>query len=233
MGSDPAVDRMAFENEQWSTERNQGTVVLPLFYIGRYEVTVAQFGAFIAATGYKAEQLALSGKPDHPVVNVSWTDALAYARWLDSQLKVSPHTPAPLSHLLNDGWQVTIPNEAQWEKAARSSDGRIYPWGNVASREFANYAGTSTTAVGSFGCPKCAFDLADMSGNVWELTRSAYQAYPFDLSALPNLQIDALFVMRGGSYNDGENTIRTATRGGIDPGARRSFIGFRVVITRD
>jgi formylglycine-generating enzyme required for sulfatase activity len=233
MGSDPAVDRMAFENERWSTARNQGTVDLPSFYIGRYEVTVAQFSAFIADTSYKAEQSILSGDPNHPVANVSWTDALAYSRWLESKLKESPKTPEPLLHLLHEGGHITLPDEAQWEKAARGSDGRIYPWGNTASREFANYEGTNTTVVGSFACSKCAFDLADMSGNVWELTRSPYQAYPFDLSAMPNLQTDALFVMRGGSYNDRDNTIRAAVRGGIDPGARRPFIGFRIALTRD
>jgi formylglycine-generating enzyme required for sulfatase activity len=233
MGSDPTVDRMAYENEQWSAEHNQGTVTLPSYYIGRYEVTVAQFAAFIAATNYKSEQSALNSNPNHPVANVSWTDALAYSRWLESQLKESPLTPAPLALLLRNGWKVTIPNEAQWEKAARNADGRIYPWGNVASHEYANYEGTSTTAVGSFDCPQCTFGLADMSGNVWELTRSPYQAYPFDLTSMPNLQTDALFVMRGGSYNDQENTIRAAVRGGIDPGVRRPSIGFRVVITRD
>jgi formylglycine-generating enzyme required for sulfatase activity len=171
--------------------------------------------------------------PDHPVVNVSWSDALAYARWLEAQLKQSPQTPAALSQLLNDGWRITLPNEAQWEKAARGVDARIYPWGNAPAREHANFRSASTTPVGSFSCPNCAFNLADMSGNVWELTRSPYQPYPFDAKSTPNLQAEALFVMRGGSFNDAENTIRAAVRGGIDPGARRPFIGFRIVLSRD
>jgi formylglycine-generating enzyme required for sulfatase activity len=232
MGSDPKVDPMAFENEQWSTERNQGTVDLPTFYIARYEVTVAQFQAFVDAGGFKAAQW-VPAMPDHPATNVSWTDALAYSHWLELQLRQAPQTPAPLVQLLRDGWRITLPTEAQWEKAARSADGRIYPWGNVMAREYANFRGTNSMPVGSYECPKCAFNLADMSGNVWELTRSTYQSYPFDPSRALNMQTDALFVMRGGSFNDGENLIRAAVRGGIDPGVRQPFIGFRVVLTRD
>jgi formylglycine-generating enzyme required for sulfatase activity len=230
MGSDPAIDTMAFENERWSLDSNQGTVSVPTFYIGRYEVTVAQFAAFSQATGFGADQ-AWRGAPDHPVANVSWTDALAYSRWLTEQLKHSSQTPAPLAQLLLDGWQITLPTEAQWEKAARGTDGRIYPWGNTATQEQANFAGMSTTRVGNVTCTKCAFNLADMSGNVWELTRSAYRPYPFNPASSLDLSTDALFVMRGGSYNDTDGMIRTATRGGIDPGARRAFIGFRLVIS--
>jgi formylglycine-generating enzyme required for sulfatase activity len=233
MGSDPSIDPVAFENEQWSVNSNQGTVDVGAFYIGRYEVTVAQIHAFVAATHYRIDEAAISGNPDHPVSNVSWTDALAYSRWLEDQLKQSPHTPTELANRLRDGWRITIPNEVQWEKAARGSDGRIYPWGNVASREYANYQNTDTTTVGSFTCPKCAFGLADMSGNVWELTRSVYQAHSFDLNTRPNLQADALFVMRGGSFSDPENAVRAAMRFGIDPGVRRPSIGFRIVLTRD
>jgi hypothetical protein len=104
MGSDPAIDSMAFENEQWSTTQNQGTVDVAAFYIGRYEVTVAQYRIFIAATNHPADALALNGAPDHPVVAVSWTDALAYARWLEIQLQQSPLTPA--SHNTANGSSV-------------------------------------------------------------------------------------------------------------------------------
>ncbi len=233
MGSDPAIDTMAFENERWSLDRNQGTLNLPIFFIGRYEVTVAQFGAFVEATGYKFDREALHGAPDHPVVYVSWTDALAYSRWLQDQLKNSPQTPAQLRTLLREGWQVSVPSEAQWEKAARGIDGRIFPWGNKATREHANFRSAGTTPVGNFNCPACAFNLSDMSGNVWELTRSVYRPYPFNASDSADSHADALFVMRGGSFSDADNTIRAAVRGGIDPGARRAFIGFRVAITAD
>jgi formylglycine-generating enzyme required for sulfatase activity len=70
-----------------------------------------------------------------------------------------------------------------------------------------------------------------MSGNVWELTRSPFQPYPWSADDQPHAPgADALFVMRGGAFNDPANNVRAAIRGGIDPGARRPFIGFRLVM---
>lgn len=233
MGSNPLIDPMAFENERWSETLRQGIVDLPTYYISRYEVTVAQFKAFVDATGYRIDPLALQSPLNHPIASVSWTDAIAYARWLESRLKESAQTPEPLQRLFADGWRVSIPDEAQWEKAARGSEGRIYPWGNQPNREKANYAGTGALPVGTYDCPECQYGLHDMSGNVWEWTRSPYQPLPFNATDdRSNLDEDALWVMRGGSFNDAENNARTAVRGAADPGARRPFIGFRLVISR-
>jgi formylglycine-generating enzyme required for sulfatase activity len=232
MGSDPRVDPLAYENERWSNERLRGSVALPTYYIGRYEVTVAQLAVFAAQSGYPLDPAALQAPPDHPATNVSWTDALAYARWLQATLRESPGTPLELMTLLSAGWRITLPSEAEWEKAARSSDGRVYPWGNWPSTEYANFGASGTRAVGSFMCMSCAFGLSDMSGNVWELTRSPFRPYPFDSNDRAiDLLADALYIMRGGSFSDMANNVRAATRGGVDPGARRSFIGFRLVLT--
>ena len=233
MGSDASVDPRAFENERWSADRAQGRVDLPAFLIGRYEVTVAQFRAFADDAGAAVDAAALRGPPDHPIASVSWPDALAYCRWLDRELREWPGAPPLLRERLDAGWRVTLPTEAQWEKAARGTDGRIYPWGNVPRRDRANFGGAEgTMPAGSFDCPECPFGLSDMSGNAWELTRSPYQPYPYDESDDDSdLESDALFVMRGGSFMDPPGNIRTAIRGGADPGARRPFIGFRVVIT--
>ena len=233
MGSDPAIDRLAFDNEWWPGASPQVTVDLPVFFIGRYEVTVAQFGAFVEETGYRANDEAFRARPDHPVATVSWTDALAYARWLETTLREWPETPPELGRLLRDEWRISLPTEAEWEKAARGLDGRVYPWGNEPRQDRANYGRRSTAPVGSFACPECPFGLLDMSGNVWELTRSPYQAYPYDESDdRERLDADALWVMRGGSFDDSEQNVRTAIRGGADPGVRRPSIGFRLVITR-
>jgi formylglycine-generating enzyme required for sulfatase activity len=231
MGSDQAMDPQAFDNELWSGTR--GTVDLPLFYISRYEVTVAQFNAFVEDTGFRVtDQAALQAPPDHPVGAVSWTDALAYSRWLERTLKDWPQTPPVLSRLLRDGGTVTLPSEAEWEKAARGTDGRIYPWGSQPRRDRANFGGRSPTPVGSFECPECPFGLHDMAGNVWEWTRSPHQLYPYDeTDDREDLDVDALWVMRGGSFGDPARNVRTATRGGADPGVRRPFIGFRLVIS--
>jgi formylglycine-generating enzyme required for sulfatase activity len=232
MGSNPLIDPMAFENERWSDSRRQGVVELPAYYIARFETTVGQFQAFIDATSYSAAQLDDSGQQNLPASGVSWTDALAYARWLESEMKSSDQTPAELRRLLDIGWHLTLPNEAEWEKAARGTESRIYPWGNQARKDRANFAGSGPVPVGSIPCPECPYGIKDMSGNVWEWTRSPYQPYPFTSDDdFENLAEDALWVMRGGSFNDAENNIRTAVRGAADPGARRPFIGFRLVIS--
>jgi formylglycine-generating enzyme required for sulfatase activity len=232
MGSDPARDPLAFDNERWPGASPQATVTVPAFYIGRYEVTVAQFGTFVNATGHLPDESALRAPPSHPVSMITWPEALAYCRWLETALKQSPQTPARLQQLLRDGWHVALPSESEWEKAARGTDGRVYPWGDQPRRDRANFGRAALAAVGSVACPECPFGLLDMSGNVWEWTRSPYQPYPFDPSDdRKNLQGDALWVMRGGSFADTERNVRAAIRGGADPGARRAFIGFRVVIT--
>jgi formylglycine-generating enzyme required for sulfatase activity len=233
MGSDPAIDPRAFELEQWSSTSAQGRVALPTFYIGRYEVTVAQLSAFAQATAHTLDERALQAPPDHPASLVSWPDALAYARWLDAVLRESPATPPRLAALLSSGWRVSLPTEAEWEKAARGAGGRVFPWGNEPEPDRANYGGRSTTPVGSYECTECVFALADMAGNVWEWTRSPYQPYPYDsIDNGGGLQADALWVIRGGSFADPESFVRAANRGRADPGVRRPFIGFRVSISR-
>ena len=233
MGSDPAADRMAYANERWSASAYQGVVDLPTFYIGRDEVTVAEFRAFLRATGRPANAVAEAGKDRFPVTNVSWTDALAYARWLQESVRSSPALAPQLAALFDAGWTLTLPNEAQWEKAARGSDGRVFPWGNTPDAENANVGSDGTRPVGSIACEDCSYGLNDMSGNVWELTRSPLRDYPFDPAGDGAIiDGDALYVMRGGSFSDTINNARAATRGGVDPGARRDNIGFRLVLER-
>lgn len=232
MGSNPALDRMAYENERWSSSSRQGSVDLPIFYISRYEVTVAQFREFAAATGLLPQVAAIDGPGDYPVVNITWPEALAYGRWLERQLKQSTQTPAALKKLLQAGARLTLPSEAEWEKAARGTDGRVFPWGSQPQSGRANFASSGVARVGSIACDTCAHGLSDMSGNVWEFTRSPFQDYPYDPSDdRDNLADDALWVMRGGSYADAINNVRVAVRGGVDPGVRNGAIGFRLVIT--
>ncbi|MBT8148072.1 MAG: formylglycine-generating enzyme family protein, partial [Gammaproteobacteria bacterium] len=208
------------------------SVDLPGFFMARYEVTVAQYREFVRDTGRAAVPETLAAENDHPVTNITWTDALAYARWLQDRLLQHADTPAQLKSLLEAGWQVSLPTEAQWEKAARGTDGNIYPWGNQPLQQRANFGAAATQPVGSSDCPECNFGLADMSGNVWELTRSPYQSYPYTTEDdRSNLSEDALWVMRGGSYADGPANVRAAVRGGVDPGVRNATIGFRLVLT--
>jgi formylglycine-generating enzyme required for sulfatase activity len=231
MGADPARDPLAFDNERWSPTSGTGTVDVPTFYIGTHETTVAEFAVFADRSSWPIDRRALSGPPTHPVTFVSWPDALAYCRWLERALKASPVAPPLVGARLAAGWRVTLPTEAEWEKAARGADGRRYPWGEEPQRSRANYESAGTAPVGSHACPDCAHGLADMAGNVWEWTSSPYQPYPYDPSDdRRHLDGDALWVMRGGHFGDPPRLIRTSARGAADPGARRPFIGFRVAL---
>lgn len=233
MGSDPATDSLAFDNERWAHTGGSALVEIPEYFIGRFPVTVAQFRVFVEETDHRIDPGALQPPADHPVAFVSWPDAVAYARWLEEKLRGWPDTPPVIANVLDGGWRITLPTEAEWEKAARGTDGRIFPWGDEPRRDRANFLGRGTSPVGSFACPECPYGLADMSGNVWEWTRTPFQASPYELEPkLPELREDALWVMRGGSFGDPPQNIRAAVRGGGDPGARRPFIGFRLAITR-
>lgn len=231
MGSNPALDRMAYENERWSDTRRQGSIDLPTYFIARYEVTAAQFMSFLQETG-SSIPITKGNSLAEPVTNTTWPDALAYARWLEEKLRLSTETPEAIRQLLNDGGHVTLPNEAEWEKAARGSNSQIFPWGSQVRNDLANFNSDRVLPVGSIDCDVCANELSDMSGNVWELTRSPMRDYPFNRETEGiNLSDDALFVMRGGSYADEINNVRTAVRGAVDPGVRNPSIGFRLVIT--
>jgi formylglycine-generating enzyme required for sulfatase activity len=162
----------------------QHEVTLPRYYIARYEVTVAQFKAFAAATRIELDANALKGFDDHPVRNISWHEALAYASWLDLAVKNDERAcSSKLRAILSSGgssWRVTLPSEAEWEKAARGVDARVYPWGDEkidSSR--ANYAASNKdapTPVGSYPDGASPYGIFDMCGNVWEWTRSLWGA---------------------------------------------------------
>ncbi len=232
MGSDPRVDRLAYGNEQWSRSQRQGSLTLPTFYISRFETTVAQYKTYLLATGKSVAGINIDAPGNYPVTGVTWPEALAYARWLETQLRQSAATPAAIRDFLENGGVVTLPSEAEWEKAARGTDGRVFPWGSAQRTDMANYNSGSLLGVGVLACPLCSYGLSDMSGNVWEMTRSPLQDYPYNPNDdFEDLSADALWVMRGGSYQDAVNNVRAAVRGGLDPGVRNGTIGFRLAIT--
>ena len=157
MGSDPKVDKDAFGDEQ-----PQHRLYLPEFYIGKYPVTNEQYAAFVKATRQAAPQhwkngQIPAGKENHPVVDVSWKDAVAFCRWLSQA----------------SGKTIRLPTEAEWEKAARGDDGRIYPWGDKPpTKELCNFGGNvgDTTPVGQYPAGASPCGALDMAGNVWEWT---------------------------------------------------------------
>ena len=221
MGADRAGDPLAYDNERWSLGEGVGTIDLPSFFIAQREVTVAEFTKFAHATKWPVDPRALAAPADHPVAYVTWPEAVAYARWLDTEMKAT----------LPPGWHVQLPTEAQWEKAARGTDRRRFPWGDEPRQDRANFGSGGTIPAGQLACPECAHGLSDMAGNVWEWTRSPYQPYPYtEADDRAGLERDALWVMRGGGFADPPQLIRTTTHGAAEPGARRAFIGFRLAI---
>jgi formylglycine-generating enzyme required for sulfatase activity len=212
-------------------------VNLPAYYMARYQVTVAQFRAFVETSGYQVRGPweGYSGPENHPVVSVDWHDALAYSRWLTQQLQASEDSPEPLRTLLRDrGWQVRLPTEAEWEKAARGSDGRIYPWGDEFDPSKCNMRDTGvggTSAVGIFPAGASLYGVMDLSGNVWEWTQSLYAGYPYDpKDGREKLHDKRPRVLRGGSFNNDQGNVRCAYRGWINPFYRVSNRGFRCVV---
>jgi serine/threonine-protein kinase len=182
MGSDDS-DSMASRNE-----KPQHQVYLDEYRIARTPVTNAQYQAFVESIGHRSPwhwnngQIP-SGKRDHPVVYVSWQDAVAFCTWAG----------------------VRLPTEAEWEKAARGTDGRIWPWGNqkptVSHCNFGGNVG-DTTPVGRYPAGASPYGLLDVAGNVWEWTSSLYREYPYrggDGREDPNVSGNR--VLRGGSFH--------------------------------
>jgi formylglycine-generating enzyme required for sulfatase activity len=237
MGSDKACGADAY-----GYELPQHEVTLPRYFIGRYPVTVAQFRAFVEASGYRPEgKDCLRGMANHPVVSVSWHGARRYCEWLTAELRAWEGTPDPLASLLrHEGWEVMLPSEAEWEKAARGSVGRIYPWGNEPDPDRANYEDTNiytTSAVGCFQTGASPYGIVDMSGNVNEWTQSVYENDPHSTDKKTpvqgeNLEASARIsrVLRGGAFNNLHGLVRCAFRGGGLPNNWDREVGFRVAM---
>ena len=252
------------------------------YWMGRYPVTGAQFRFFVQdPQGYRGDDWwtrdgllwrgdragpAETGEPyslpNHPVVNVTWYEALAFTRWLAARLRAAGKLP--------DGWGVRLPSEAEWEKSARggieipadpywgavgtgqagslernSLPKRRYPWGDVADPDRANYDKSgigATSAVGCFAGGRSAYGCVEMSGNVWEWTRSLWGKklespdfkYPYradDSRENEEAGKDVPRVLRGGSYFHGQQYVRCAWRRPLSPPYYfLDYGGFRVVV---
>ena len=234
------------DTEASSDERPQHSVYLDAFWIDRTEVTNAMFARFVAKTGHKTEAEKrgeswafnvttkqwkltkgtdwqhprgpgsdIKGLEQHPVVHMSWDDAVAYCRWAGRRL----------------------PTEAEWEKAARGTDGRKYPWGsagvagnllNFADRNLdVNHADKSvddgyqfTAPVGTYLKGASPYGALDMAGNVWEWVADWHdEKYYANLPARNPQGPDSglLRVLRGGSWFDDRWNVRAAVRTALNP----------------
>ena len=152
------------------------------FYMARYPVTVAQFRAFRQATGrHQGEANAPRDPGSRPVRFVDWHEALAYCRWLNEALMSAPvFADSEVARLVRGGsWQVTLPSELDWERAARGgAQELVYPWGNSPDANRANCADSKIGDTLTVGCfPANGYGLYDMMGNVWEWTSTRHGSY--------------------------------------------------------
>lgn len=144
-----------------------------------------------------------------PVTYVDWQQASQYAAWKGGRL----------------------PTEAEWEKACRGIDARIYPWGDeLPTRDLANFNGNegTVTAVGNYAAGQSPYGLLDMAGNLWEWTSSQYQDYPYQADdGREEATGDAAHTLRGGAFNRNESNVRCAIRYTYNPTYSFDLVGFR------
>ena len=233
MGSDRSRDPQA-EDDELPEHR----VTLPAFFIGRHEVTVAQFGAFVEDSGYRVDSASLERPPDSPIRNLSWYAAVAYCAWLTEQLRRWEGTPEPLANSLGGAGtdrrgSVTLPSEAEWEKAARGTDGQVYPLGGMR----ATLGDFSVTAVGNFPSGASPYGVLEMIGNIFEWTRSLH-ALTFEYPYAPNdgredmsAPVFVRRVVRGGAFYPGGIIVSAAFRNWFYPDNSDRLLGFRLVVS--
>ena len=242
MGSTPEEVEAAYEDAKlrssmlerhtFDAELPQHQVYLSAYEISRYEITNAQYRAFIEATdrptprGHNGEETWLDetlNGDTQPVVGVTWFDAQAFAEWIGGSL----------------------PTEAQWERAARGTSARTYPWGDTPpkARQHANFARryNRPVSVGQFSKGESPDGIADLAGNVWEwcldeYSPTAYQRGSSDVSRNPlNLRFRDVLrarVIRGGAWDVGRAFLRSGLRFKFYPLDSTHTIGFRVVRPR-
>ncbi len=211
MGSDPSLDPDA-------VKQPQHTLYLPSYYLAKTPVTNAQYAAFVQATGHRlperwAGSQPPTGKENHPVVYVSWHDAMAYCAWLAEET----------------GKHYRLPSEAEWEKGARGSQGDEKRYNATGGKR-------SATSVGTCSQGAIPYELLDMSGNVWEWTlgaerysRGDSEVYSYDPgNGQKHIKSGVGRVLRGGSWYRNQWYARCTLRYGVCPDARYHYIGFRV-----
>jgi formylglycine-generating enzyme required for sulfatase activity len=218
MGSAASKDKSAFDSE-----KPQRSVFLPDYYIAQTPVTNGQYGAFVDATGHRPpahwkDSIPPRGRESHPVVYVSWADGVQYCYWLGQAT----------------GNLYRLPSEAEWEKAARGTDGRVYPWGDQWNPQVCNSAESEpsdTTPVGTYPDGASLYGVLDMAGGVWEWTRRVSFSYPNQTSDLrDDVNVFSRIVLRGGSFCDDRQVLRCACRGRPYPDLRDWNVGFRICV---
>ena len=212
MGGDLKKDKRVIKKEQ-----SVHTVQLKEYWLGRYPVTNRQYATFVSASGHAASRHWEDGnipswKEEHPVVRVSWQDATEFCAWLK---EVS-------------GEAIRLPTEAEWEKAARGTGGRLYPWGwEPPDGRFANFGQQvmDTTPVGLYSpAGDSPYGCADMAGNVEEWCADWCQTYP------DRKYCETYRGIRGSSWITDEWNLRSSLRVWSVPSYWYNYIGFRCAL---
>ena len=229
-----------YDPEAHDDESPVHPVFLSGYRIGRYPVTVAEYLRFVKDGGYEEESYWKGGgfgkwkepgswqeqvdNPTRPVVEVSWYEATAYGAWMAARRRV---------------FGCRLPTEADWERAARGTTGRKYPWGNEPPNERrANFAPSwkpnvgHPAPVGAYPLGDTPEGISDMAGNVWEWCSDAYDKEYYGKSPKKDPKGPALggaCVLRGGSWFSQSGRLRSAFRGVNLPEFRSDDFGFRVV----
>lgn len=228
MGSDKAIDNDAFDDET-----PQYPVPVGDFSIGQFPVTVAEYACAVRAKAvleppaweyqkYKMDWPTQLKRLEHPVVCVSWQDALAYTRWL--------------AKLTGQRWR--LPTEAEWEKMARwdaaTSHARIYPWGDTFDEARCNTSESgigATTPMGQYSNGASPYGARDVAGNVWEWTSSLFMPYAYNVSdGREDLDSTRNRALRGGSWSDDAGLARAACRVELAPVGFYVNGGFRLAL---
>jgi formylglycine-generating enzyme required for sulfatase activity len=201
------------------------------FYLGKYEVTQAQYEAVMTGNtdGLNAKPSNWPNNPNRPVEKVSWADAQIFLTRLNAQQSAN----------IPSGWAYVLPTESQWEYACRAGTSTMYSWGNDINSTRANYNwdGSYNTGVdfkqtrdvGQYAANPWGF--FDIQGNVWEWTADRYKgAYPIGNPVVdPTGPASGSYrVLRGGSWFTGGAALRSAKRLYVTPWIRNFHQGFRV-----
>jgi len=239
-------------NEGMSRERPVHTVDVSAFYIGKYEVTNGQFRKFRDDPGYEDPKFWPDGRPvprdqvsywrdprnhgggtpnsdDYPAMGINWDTAVAYCRWVSAKT----------------GKKYRLPTEAEWEKAARGTDGRRYPWGNTIDHTYSNYVGSqefdTSMPVGTFNGQQhgklqthdaaSPYGAYDMAGNLMEWCQDWYSRDYYSVSPKKDPKgpdAGSYRVVRGGAFFFEPNELRSAARSAAWPSVQsHRMLGFR------